>query len=171
MPELIDLEKQALEEVKGDYLHLSECPMLEENVKMVVLSLLLRLAGFDRAPFYLTAEKEVRISSSDEGTLVTGRIDILVFNPEFWVTVIEAKRARFSLEEAISQALAYMLANPDSGKLTFGFATNGSEFRFLKVTRQDTPKYAQSYLFSIDSRNDLYTVLSVLKRISQLVRQ
>ena len=38
-----------------------------------------------------------------------------MFHPPFWVLVIEAKRAEYSLEVAISQALAYMLANP--GKL------------------------------------------------------
>lgn len=51
------------------------------------------------------------------------------------------------------------------------YPANGTEFRFLKLTKQDTPKYAQSYLFALDSRDDLSTVLKILKRLSQLVSQ
>jgi Type I restriction enzyme R protein N terminus (HSDR_N) len=171
LPELTDLEQQALDEVKGDYLHLSKYPILEPIVKLVVLSPLLRLAGFYRAPFYLTAEKEVEIVSEDEETIVKGRLDLLVFTPHFWILVIEAKSAQYSLEVGIPQALAYMLGNPESEKPAFGFVTNGNEFKFLKLTKQGTPKYAQSYLFALDSRDDLYTVLRILKHIGQLVSQ
>ena len=171
LPELMDLEKQTLDEIKGDYRHLSEYPILEPIVKLVVLSPLLKLAGFYRAPFYLTAEKEVEIVSEDEGILVRGRLDLLVFTPKFWILVIEAKGAKYSLEVGIPQALAYMLGNPDAEKPAFGFVTNGIEFRFLKLTKQGSLKYAQSYLFALDSRDDLYTVLRVLKRFGQLVSQ
>ena len=171
LPELTDSEKQALDEVKTEYLHLSRYPILEPIVKLVVLSPLLKFAGFYRAPFYMTGEKEVEIVSEDEGTLVKGRLDLLVFTPEFWILVIEAKGAKYSLEVGIPQALAYMLGNPDSEKPAFGLVTNGIEFRFLKLTKQGSPKYAQSYLFALDSRDDLYTVLRVLKRFGQLVSQ
>ncbi len=171
LPELTDLEKQLLDDVKSDYRYLSESIMLEVIVKMVVLSPLLRLAGFYRPPFDITAEKEIDISSFNEETIIKGRIDILIFKPEFWITVIETKRTQYSLEAAIPQALAYMLSNPQPDKPVLGFVTNGSEYRFLKLTKQNTPKYAQSDLFSIDSRNDLYTALRVLKRMAQLVSQ
>ena len=171
LPELTDLEKSRLDEVKEDYLYLSQSIMLEEIVKMVVLSPLLRLAGFYRPPFERMAEKEVRISSEDEGTIVTGRIDILIFQPEFWVTVIEAKRAKYSLEAAIPQALAYMLGNPHFGNDVLGFVTNGSEFRFLKLSQQAVPKYSRLQLFSIDRGNDFYLVLRILKRFAQLISQ
>lgn len=171
LPELTEQEKQALDGVKGDYLHLSKYPILEPIVKMVVLSPLLRLAGFYRAPFYLTAEKEVEITSEDEGMIVKGRLDLLVFTPQFWILVIEAKGAKYSLEVGIPQALAYMLGNPDSEKPAFGFVSNGIDFIFLKLTNQGTPKYAESYSFSLKRGNDLYTVLSILKRLAQLVSQ
>lgn len=171
LPELTDLEKQALDEVKADYLHLSRYPILEPIVKLVVLSPLLKLAGFYRAPFYLTGEKEVEIVSEDEGILVKGRLDLLVFTPQFWILVIEAKGAKYSLEAGIPQALTYMLSNSDSEKPAFGFVTNGLEFRFLKLTKQGTPKYDQSDLFALDSRDDIYTILRVLKRLGQLVSQ
>jgi hypothetical protein len=98
---LNDLEKQSLNQVKAEYLHLSQYQILEPVVKMVVLSPLLRLAGFYQPPFYIASEEEVEIVSEDEGTIIRGRIDILVFQPLFWVLVVEAKRADYSLEVAI----------------------------------------------------------------------
>ena len=171
LPNLSDLEKQSLEQVKEEYLHISRYPLLEPVVKMVVLSPLLRLASFYRPPFYIASEQEVEISSLDEGTIVRGRIDILVFQPTFWVLVIEAKRADYSLTPAIPQALAYMLANPKPEKPAFGFVTNGGEFRFIKLIQAQTPQYSLSDLFALDSRDDLYTVLRVLKHLAELVRR
>lgn len=168
--ELNDLEKQSLNEVKAEYLDLSKYPILEPVVKMVVLSPLLRLAGFYQPPFYIASEQEVKISSEDEGTIIRGRIDILVLHPPFWVLVIEAKRADYSLVPAIPQALAYMLADATSAKPVFGFITNGNEFRFVKLLKTETPQYALSDLFALDSRDDIYIVLKVLKHLAHLIR-
>ena len=129
LPELSDFEKQMLDEVKGDYLHLSKYPLLEPIVKMVVLAPLLKLAGFYRAPFYVTAEKEVTLTSEDEDTVIQGKVDLLVFHPDFWITLIEAKRAAYSLEAAMPQALAYMLSASVAETPSFGLVTNGGEFR------------------------------------------
>ena len=170
LPELSDLEKQSLNEVKTEYLHLSKYPILEPVVKMVVLSPLLRLAGFYQPPFYIASEEEVRISSEDEGMIIRGRIDILVFHPPLWVLVIEAKRADYSLVPAIPQALAYMLADATLAKPVFGFVTNGNEFRFIKLLKTETPQYALSDLFALDSRDDIYIVLKVLKHLAHLIR-
>ena len=170
LPELSDLEKQSLNEVKTEYLHLSKYSILEPVVKMVVLSPLLRLAGFYQPPFYIASEQEVRISSEDEGMIIRGRIDILVFHPPLWVLVIEAKRADYSLVPAIPQALAYMLADATSAKPVFGFVTNGNEFRFIKLLKTETPQYALSDLFALDSRDDIYIVLKVLKHLAHLIR-
>jgi len=169
LAELSDLDKQSLNQVKAEYLHLSRYQILEPVVKMVVLSPLLRLAGFYQPPFYIASEKEVEIISEDEGTVVRGRIDILVFHPPLWVLVIEAKRAEYSLEVAIPQVLSYMLNSPDSKKPVYGFVTNGREFQFLKLTREGMPKYALSYTLSLNRGDDLYTVVQVLKRLAQLV--
>ncbi|MBF2065345.1 MAG: restriction endonuclease subunit R [Calothrix sp. C42_A2020_038] len=169
LPELNQQEKQALDEVKTEYLYLSKYPLLEPIVQMVVLAPLLKLSGFYRPPFYLAAEKEIEITSEDEGTIIRGKIDVLIFQPQFWVLVIEAKKAEFSLEAAIPQALVYMLANPDINKPTFGFVTNGNEFQFLKLTRQVEPRYGRSYPLSIYRGDDIYSTLSGLKRLRELV--
>ncbi|QLE57538.1 type I restriction enzyme HsdR N-terminal domain-containing protein [Nostoc sp. TCL26-01] len=168
--ELNDSERQTLDQLKGEYQHLSRYPILEPVVKMVVLSPLLRLAGFYQPPFYVASEQEVEISSEDEGTIIRGRIDILVFHPPFWVLVIEAKRAQYSLTVAIPQALAYMLADVTPVKPVFGFVTNGNEFRFIKLIEAEVPQYALSDLFALDSRDDLYTVVKVLKQLAHLIR-
>ena len=171
LPELTDLEKQELAQVKADYLRLSKRLMLEPLVKMVVLSPLLKAAGFYREPFFLSAEKQIKITSEDEGTIVTGKIDILVYTPQFWVLVIEAKRVEYSLNVGIPQILAYMLDSPELKQPAFGFVTNGSEFRFVKLLKIDSTQYGLSRLFSIDSEEDLYTVVSIFKRLAQLVIQ
>lgn len=63
-PEISDLEERSLDRIKVDYLYLSEYPMPESLIKMVVLSPLLALAGFYRPPFRVAAEVSVYILSS-----------------------------------------------------------------------------------------------------------
>jgi hypothetical protein len=165
LPELSDLEKQSINQVKAEYLHLSKYQILEPVVKMVVLSPLLRQAGFYQPPFYIASEEEVKIISEDEGKIIRGRIDILAFHPPFWVTVIEAKRAEYSLVAAIPQALAYMLGNPNPEKPMYGFVTNGNEFKFIKMLKGNNLQYALSHVFSVDREDDLCRVVQILRRL------
>ena len=170
LPELTDAEKQWLDRVKADFLSIKEYPLHEEIVKLAVLAPLLSLAGFFRHPFYPAAEAEVRIATEDEGEVVRGRIDVLALQRQLWVVVIESKNKQFSVEEALPQALLYMLDSPNSLQQTFGLSTNGSEFLFIKLIKQDTPQYGLSELFTLRRRkNDLYSVLSVLKSLEDLV--
>ena len=144
--------------------------MLENTVKMVILSPLLDLAGFYQPPFRITAEEPVQITAEDEGQIVRGRIDVLVLQQQLWVLAIESKSTKFAVLEAVPQALAYMMANPNSERSSFGLATNGTEFLFLKLTRQDTPRYALSNVFSLLNRgNQLYEVTRILKRFAGLI--
>ncbi len=133
LPDLSEAECQSIDEVKAEYLHLSRYDILEPLVKMVVLSPLLKLAGFYRPPFYVMAEKQVELVTKDEGRLVRGLIDVLVFHEQFWVITIEAKRAEYSVKAAIPQALFYRLGQPLPEHPIYGFITNGSEFKFLKL--------------------------------------
>lgn len=137
LPEVSESEKQALERIKTNYLNLIEYPpMLENAVKMVVLSPLHDLAGFNQRPLKISTEKQVEIVSDDEETIVKGKIDVLVLQEQLWILVIEAKKAQFSLEPGIPQALAYMLDNPNPEKSIFGLVTNGSNFIFSKLKKQ-----------------------------------
>ncbi len=170
LPHLTDEEKRALERVKSNYFNLvNRRPLLEEAVKMVVLSPLLDLAGFYQPPFSIKTEASVEISAEDEGVIVRGNIDILVIQQRLWVLVIESKSTKFDVMEALPQALAYMLNNPSEVQPTFGFLLNGREFVFVKLTRAEFPQYSRSYALSIERDNELYQVLGVLKRIGQLM--
>ncbi|BAY10519.1 hypothetical protein NIES2098_36910 [Calothrix sp. NIES-2098] len=145
-------------------------PILENAVKMIVLSPLLDLAGFYREPFLLATEESIEIAIEDEGEVIRGRIDVLVIQEQFWLLVIEAKRAAFALLEAITQAVAYMLANPHQEKPVFGLVMNGSDFIFLKLIQENHPEYAFSDQFTLLKReNELYQVLGVLKKLSQVL--
>ncbi|MEH2271670.1 MAG: type I restriction endonuclease [Nostoc sp.] len=169
LPEITDLEKQDLDRIKLHFIRLVKHPSLsEETVKLVVLSPLLNLTGFYDEPFYIRGEESIEISAEDEGEIIKGRIDVLVIQEQFWLLVIESKRSSFSLLEAIPQALVYMLANPNQDKPTFGLVTNGSDFIFLKLTKENQPRYAISDQFTLLKRkSELYQVLSVLKNLSQ----
>jgi hypothetical protein len=171
LPEITDSEKQELDKVKLHFLRLVKYPPLsEETVKLVVLSPLLNLARFYDEPFYIRGEQSIEISAEDEEEIIRGRIDVLVIQEKFLVLVIESKRSSFSLLEAVPQALAYMLANPSQDKPSFGLVTNGSDFIFLKLTRQNQPRYAVSDQFTLLKRkSELYQVLSILKNLSQIL--
>ncbi len=170
LPEITDFEKQRLDRVKASYSNLLKYPPLLANiVKMVVLSPLLDLADFYLSPFHIKSEKPVEISAEDDGVVINGQIDALALFEQLWVLVIESKQAAFSLEVGRPQLLAYMLANPNSDKPTYGLVTNGGSFIFLKLVKEPTPQYALSRLFYIfNPGNDLYSVLRVLKRLGQL---
>ncbi|MBD2778508.1 restriction endonuclease subunit R [Iningainema tapete] len=168
LPELTDYEKQELDRVKASYLNLIKRPMPENMVKMAVLSPLLNYAGFYLEPFYTDSEKSVEITAEDGEVTIRGKIDVLVLQDQLWVLVIESKQAGFSLEIGIPQALSYMLANLKPDKQLLGLVTNGGNFIFIKLIQQEQPIYALSDEFTIRRGNDLYTVLRILKRMSQL---
>lgn len=173
LPEVTELERRQLDRVKASYSNLDQHrPMLEDAVKMVVLSPLLDLAGFYLPLFRISTEEPVQIAAEDNGVVVRGRIDIPVVQNQLWVLVIESKSTKFSITQAIPRALAYMMASPNADRLIFGLVTNGIQFIFLKLIKQDAPHYALSDEFTLLRReNDLYGVLGVLKQLGELISQ
>jgi hypothetical protein len=170
LPELSESEMQALNRVKTEFLYLNKYPMLEDLVKMVVLSPLLSLAGFYRPPIRPVLEKRVDVALNDGERTVWGRVDILVLQRQVWVAVIESKQTGFSLKDATPQTLFYMMANPNPEQPTFGLVTNGSHFIVIKLLREELPRYAFSTEFSLyRPENELYPVLKILKRFAELL--
>jgi len=169
LPPLTTAEQQRLERVRAAYTNLERRSMLENTVKLAILAPLLDLAGFFLPPFYVDTEKEVQIVAEDAGVQLRGRLDVLVLNDQFWVLVIEAKRAEFSLKVGIPQALAYMLAAPQSGKPLYGLVTNGNSFMFLKVVWQSQPLYARSKEFLLNQDQGLEKTLQIMKRLVQSI--
>ena len=170
LPEITDTEKQLLDRVKEGYFNLLEYPpLLESVVKLTIVSPILFLAGFYVSPFHIKAEKSIEIQEEDEGKIIEGRIDILILKNNFWVTVIESKQLSFSVDEGLAQLLAYMLADPHPETPTFGLITTGANFTFVKLLKGEVPQYATSNEFvTRNSGNELYSVLQILKRLSQL---
>lgn len=171
LPEITDLDRQLLDKVKAGYINLLNYPPLLENViRMAVLDPMLFIGDFYLAPFYVKAEKSVEIVSEDEGTIIRGNMDTLVLKDQFWVMVIESKKDQFSIEAGLAQILVYMLANPHPYRPSYGLINAGGSFIFVKLVKAERPLYSTSNIFGIRNRgNDLYTVLKIMKRLSQLV--
>ena len=170
LPEITDDKKRSLDKLKAGYMNSVKYAMIEDAVKMVVLAPLLFLADFYLTPFHIETEKSVELTIEDEDIIVRGSIDVLLFLQSFWVVAIEAKRSQYSVEAGLPQLLFYMLNDPSPEQVTFGLMTNGSSFRFIKVSKQDTPQYAVSKLFDIaNPRNELYEVFRILKRVAGII--
>ena len=165
LPELADYEQRQLLRIQRNYQNLSERQIVsEEAVKMVVLSPLLDLAEFYQAPFGLKTEAAIELVAEDDGTVVKGKIDVLVIKQQFWVLIIESKSTQFDVLSALPQALSYLLSAPNREKPSYGLLVNGREFVFIKLTHSSqNPIYARSFAFSIDRGNDLDQVLKILK--------
>lgn len=170
LPSLTNTEKQSLKRVQSNYFNLTRRRLIsEEAVKMVVLSPLLDLAGFYQAPFEIETETSVEILAEEEGVKLKGNIDVLVVQKKFLILVIESKSTKFDVMVALPQALAYMLDSPNLEKPTFGLLVNGREFVFVKLLKQEEIKYARSYALSIEKDDEFEQVLTVLKRVGELI--
>ncbi|MDZ8108920.1 MAG: restriction endonuclease subunit R [Nostoc sp. DedQUE12a] len=171
LPEINDLDKQLLDKVKMGYLNLLNYPpLLEDVVRMAVVDPLLFIGDFYLAPFYVKSEESIEIAVPDEDVIIKGRIDTLVLKEQFWVMIIESKRASFSVEQGLAQILAYLLGNPYTDRPSFGMIATGSEFIFVKLVKGNSPRYALSKGFLMrNPGNELYDVLGILKRLTQLV--
>lgn len=169
--DLTTTEKSDLDRVKAHFKRLlKRPPLLENSVKMVVLSPLLDLAGFYDEPFRMRSEASVEIAIADQDTIIRGKIDVLVLQDDLWILVIEAKRSDFDVTVAIAQALAYLMSYPQPDRPTFALITNGQNFLFLKLIRQPQPLYANSQIFSLlNPGNDLYRVLQIMRRLGRTV--
>ena len=91
LPELSQEEKDRCDRIKTSYTYLLRYPpLLENTVKMVVLSPLLDLAGFFLPPFRIQAEASTEIISEDGDLKVTGFLDVLVLCDSVWVLESES---------------------------------------------------------------------------------
>lgn len=167
LPALSQAELARLEQVRQNYLYqISDGVLLEETVKMVVLSPLLELAGFYQAPYKFKTEVSVEVEAiGDNDEILRRRIDALVLQAKLWIVLIESKKTIFDLEVAIPQALAYMAANPEPNQVLYGMVTNGSSSLFVKTSGKE---YGISDIFTTRSqyRNNLNEVLKILKRLA-----
>lgn len=182
LPVLSDQDIQLLDQVKAGYLNLRNySPLLENTVNTAILSPLLFIGQFFLPPFHLKQEYSVAFTTpmseaqsyeetgTGNGTVIKGRLDLLLLNQALWVTVIESKRLAYSVEAGLDQALAYLLASPTAQQTVYGMITSGGSFMFVKLVKGTPPQYATSDIFDVRNRgNALVPVLQILKRLSVL---
>ena len=191
LPGLSEQDCQLLDQVKAGYLNLRNySPLLENTVNTAILAPLLFIGQFFLPPFHLKQEYSVefttpvtetntdRLTTGDadsptsdqsQGTVIRGRLDLLLLNQALWVTVIESKRLAYSVEAGLDQALAYMLAAPAAQSTVYGMITSGGSFMFVKLVKGTPPQYATSDIFDVRNQgNALVPVLQILKRLSVL---
>ncbi|KAB8334919.1 type I restriction enzyme HsdR N-terminal domain-containing protein [Scytonema tolypothrichoides VB-61278] len=170
LPVITDLDKQLLNKVKAGYFNLLNYPpLLEDIVRMAIIDPILFIGDFYLNPFYVKSEESLDIAVPDEDVIIKGRIDTVVFKDQLWVMIIESKKASFSIEEGLAQILAYMLGSPVSDKPCFGLIATGSEFIFVKLVKENSPRYALSKGFLMrNPGNELYDVLRILKSLIQI---
>ena len=170
LPELTDLEKQLLDQVKAGFFNLIDYPPVLKNVvRMSVVDPILFIGGFFLYPLYIRNEPAVNLALEDEDIIIKGKIDTLVLKDQFWAMVIESKKAEFSLEVGRGQILAYMLANPHPNPPNYGMISTGGGFMFVKLVNGEIPQYALSKGFlTLNPGNELYDVLPILKRLTQI---
>ncbi|MEA5467453.1 restriction endonuclease subunit R [Spirulina sp. 06S082] len=169
LPELTVSEQERCDRIKASYTYLLRYPpLLENTVKLVVLSPLLDMAGFFLPPFRIQSEASTAIAAQDGELRVTGNLDVLVLWESLWVLAIESKQAAFSLEVGRSQLLSYLLAAPNATtQPTYGVLTNGANFIFIKLIPTATHfTYTLSDEFTLrNHQNGLYRVLQILKKL------
>ena len=173
LPELTDMEAASVAKLKQryDYQRMDGL-LLEGTIQVAVVSPLLELAGFLDAPYRMYSPYGIMLELDDSEEILRGFIDMLVIQHKLWILVVESKRTSISVLAAIPQLLAYMLASPNgqSAKPSYGLATNGDEFVFLKLTHDDAPQYDVSRTFSLFPRqHELRKVLQILKRLGLAV--
>ncbi len=80
--------------------------------------------------------------------------------------VIESKKTALSVWTALPQSLAYLAANPDPDRPSFGFVTNGDEMFFVKLQQQPQRYYELSRIFSpLTSVEELAIATQILRKL------
>ena len=119
-------------------------------------------------PFRLKSPDGVGLTLKDPVETIRGFIDVSVLQEQLWILTVESKRTSISVPAAFPQLLAYMAANPDRSRTSYGMATNGDEFVFLKLGTGNT--YDVSRSFSLfPQRHELGRVAQILKYLGQKV--
>ncbi len=171
LPNLTEAERMGLNQLRRRYLYQrAESHLLEGTVMLFLASPLLAIAGFYDPPFKVRAEESVQIILDDGKEVLQGRIDVLVIDNQLWIVVVESKKTALSVWSGLPQTLAYLMANPQPERPSFGMMTNGDDILFVKLTQMDNRQYDVSRVFSpFTSNQELYSILQVLKRINRVI--
>lgn len=175
---LTEFEQEELAQIRDDFEnYLIDGKVLEGQIKLLVISPLLRLAGFYRSPIKLTLEEDIAdILIEDEDTKITGRLDILAINKDepttkdvaFWVLVVEAKNSSVNAFEGLPQLLTYAYKALEHQELVWGLTTNGMQYQFVLLRQGNPLTYQQMPLLNLMDTDSAIQLLQVLKAICKL---
>jgi hypothetical protein len=175
---LTEFEQQELAQIRNDFRdYLIDGKVLEGQIKLLVISPLLRLAGFFHSPIKISLEQDIdEIVVEDEDTKITGRFDILAVNKErptitdvaFWLLVIEAKNSSINSFEGLPQLLTYAHQSLQRQKIVWGLTTNGMHYQFVLIQQGNPATYQQMPLLSLMDSESAIQLLQILKAICQL---
>lgn len=166
-------EEQDLEVIRHNF---EEGNLLEGEVKFLVLSPLMWLAGFYHSQIRISLEENiVPINIEDKDTIIRGRIDILAINrikvnrkeTPLWVLLIESKRGRFDALEGLPQLLTYVYSSLEHQDSVWGLATNGKNYQFVYLQEGHPPIYQLLPELNLIRSEHALELLQVLKAICQ----
>jgi hypothetical protein len=175
---LTEFEQQELVQIRNDFrAYLIEGKVLEGQIKLLVISPLLRLAGFFHSPIKISLEQDIdNIVIEDEDTTITGRFDILAVNKDqpttkdiaFWLLVIESKNSSVNSFEGLPQLLTYAHQSLERQEIVWGLTTNGMDYRFVLIRQGTLPTYHQMPILNLMDSESGIRLLQVLKAICKL---
>ncbi|GAB4344834.1 MAG: hypothetical protein Fur0042_09010 [Cyanophyceae cyanobacterium] len=160
-------DRASLAQLRRRYLYQrSVGQLLEGTVNLLITSPLLAITGFYDPPFQICAEPSVELVISDGTETLQGRLDVLVLRDRLWIVVIESKKTALSVWTALPQTLAYLAANPNPERPSFGFVTNGDEMFFVKLQPPPRRCYDLSRIFSpLTSLEELAIAAQILRNL------
>ncbi|MEG4105303.1 restriction endonuclease subunit R [Microcoleus sp. S13_C5] len=174
---LSELEQQEILKIRTDFRrYLSAGKVSGELVKFLVLSPLMRLAGFFDIPIVLTMEDSILIEVEDGDTLIKGRLDVLAVNQpdaelaavQFWILVVEAKNSAIDPWAGLPQLLTYAYKSLQQQSSVWGLTTNGRNYQFVYLTRGNPCTYQILPDLSLTDRERSLLLAQVLKAICKL---
>ena len=175
---LTEFEQQELTQIRDDFEnYLIEGKVLEGQIQLLVISPLLRLAGFFHSPIKISLEQDIdAIVVEDEDTKITGRFDILAINKEqptvtdvaFWLLVIESKNTSVNSFEGLPQLLTYAHQSLKCQELVWGLTTNGMDYRFVLIRPGNPSTYQQMPVLNLMDSESAIQLLQVLKAICKV---
>jgi Type I restriction enzyme R protein N terminus (HSDR_N) len=172
LPALTEGDYRQLAHIQKRFIeHRDRGSLPEGTVNKLMISPLLDLAGLYDSRFTIRTEASVEIVLEEEGEILQGRMDTLILADKIWILVVEAKNSTFALSVALPQLLTYMLSAPSTGGAArFGLATNGGEYRFVKLQSQgDRALFDLSAVLSVmpPSNNQLPQVVQILRSLTE----
>ncbi|MDJ0736315.1 MAG: restriction endonuclease subunit R [Nostocaceae cyanobacterium] len=172
---LNEFESQELQEIRNLFrTYYSEGKISEGQIKFLILSPLLKLAGFYHPSIKITLEENITdILIEDEDTVIKGRMDILAVNKTlnetaltpFWILVIESKNSSINALEGLPQLLTYAYTNLKQQTSVWGLTTNGMDYQFVYLQQGNPPIYQLLPKLDITRSESSIELLQTLKAI------